>query len=218
MPGNQRQGGKEVAWENPMNFADGVDKRIGTFEYVDRDMIITPFFNSDYCDYLVNAFEKAGFKPGGNYNYDCYLHLIKDGEKVCAGFLEYVVKFIEPEIVKVWTTAVKGRLFAGYPIPFCTKFSPDTKKSLALHNDNSLFTLFIKLNDDYVGCNTIYPRQNWSTAFLKKGHMAVVPGVVTHPHYTEELIQGTKYSLVGRVSILSPRMDEYDDIRKVASR
>ena len=33
----------------------------------------------------------------------------------------------------------------------------------------------------------------------------VIPGVITHPHYTEKLEWGEKYSLIGRVSILDVR-------------
>ena len=42
--------------------------------------------------------------------------------------------------------------------------------------------------------------------------MLIIPGVITHPHYTEKLTWGEKYSLVGRVSILDIReKDKYSD-------
>ena len=131
-------------------------------------------------------------------------------------FLSAVENHIEPEIIRLWTPAVKGRLWSGYPIPFCTKFSKDTKTSLKIHNDNSIVTLFVKLNDDFEGCKTVYPRQNWNSEELEVGEMIILPGAITHPHYTEKLKSGTKYSLVGRISILSPRLNEFDDIRNLS--
>ena len=50
---------------------------------------------------------------------------------------------------------------------------------------------------------------------MKVGELGVWPGIMTHPHYTTKLVSGTKYSLVGRTSILTPRNNEYDDISKL---
>jgi|TARA_Y100000034_G_scaffold131156_1_gene191300 hypothetical protein len=74
---------------------------------------------------------------------------------------------------------------------------------------------FVKLNNNFEGCETVFPRQEWNTKDLPVGHMVTFPGVITHPHYTTRLASGIKYSLVGRVTILSPRENEFDDIAKI---
>ena len=73
----------------------------------------------------------------------------------------------------------------------------------------------MKLNEDYDGCETTYPRQNWDTSKLKVGHMIICPGTVTHPHFTTPLKSGVKYTLIGRVSILQPRNGEFDNIENL---
>jgi hypothetical protein len=40
----------------------------------------------------------------------------------------------------------------------------------------------------------------------------ILPTGVTHPHYVSELISGTKYSLIGRLGITAPQLDDTDDI------
>ena len=207
-----------------MRLLEGIDQNIGSFRHVEKDMFVTPFFTKEYCSYLIDEFEKVGFNPRedaeeeviATWSYDRYLHKISGGNQAALDFLKVVKEYIEPEIIKHWTPAVKGRLWSGYPIPFCTKFSKDTKTSLKLHNDNSIITLFVKLNDSFEGCKTVYPRQGWNSGDLRVGEMIILPGAVTHPHYTEKLKSGKKYSLVGRISILSPRSNEFDDIRNLS--
>ena len=88
------------------------------------------------------------------------------------------------------------------------KFSLKGQTELKLHVDNSLITFLVKLNDNYGGCDTVFPRQKWDTRNLKKGEMVINPGIITHPHYTTKLTWGEKYTLVGRVTILDVRESE----------
>ena len=203
-----------------MRLKDGIDPNIGKFDYVDSETIITPFFTKDYCKYLIDKFEETGWTIDGNENYDTYLHKIENGKLACKDFLDAVKKNIEPEILKNWTEAIKGRLWKHYPVPFAKKFSKKGQSELKLHFDNSLFTLFVKLNDDFGGCHTVFPRQNWDTSKLKSGNMMIIPGLITHPHFTEKLEWGEKFTLIGRISILDVREDVKfsDNIEKVINK
>jgi hypothetical protein len=192
-----------------MRLKDGIDDKIGNIRSIDRDTIITPFFTSDYCDFLVGKFNDVGWDVDGDGNFDTYLHKIKNGKKDCKDYLSIVQEKIEPIIVENWTHVIKNRLWKYYPVPFAKKFSKDGQYKLNMHVDNSLLTLFIKLNDNFGGCETVFPRQNWDSSDLRKGEMLIMPGVVTHPHYTKPIIYGEKYSLVGRISILDVRESNY---------
>ena len=137
---------------------------------------------------------------------------IEDGELICKAWKDSLVKFIEPKMFMFYTDSIKNRNFGKYPIPFCKKFDMNGQQDLKLHNDNSVLTLYVKLNDDFTGCETVFPRQNWDTSNMYVGDLAVWPGVTTHPHYTKKLLSGSKYSLVGRHSILTQRGGKFDDI------
>lgn len=195
-----------------MRLRDGIHEDIGKFTYVDKDTLLTPFFTSEYCKHFIGLFEELGFEVDDNGNYDTLIHKVKGGDEICADFTEIVESVIEPEIVKAFTPAIKNRLWQGFPIPFVKKFSKVGQKTLDLHSDNSLMTLFVKLNDDFKGCRTVFPRQEWSLDDVPAGTMAVFPGSITHPHYTTELFEGSKYSLVARVTILTHRTNKFDNI------
>jgi hypothetical protein len=51
-------------------------------------------------------------------------------------------------------------------------------------------SVIIALNDDYEGGEICFPKQNFSVK-LKKGQAIAFPPYWTHPHYTNELINGT---------------------------
>ena len=128
-----------------MKLKNGIDTKIKNFTYIDAETIITPFFTSEYCDFLIKTFEDYGWTVDGQGNFDTYLHLVKEGKKICKDFLEVIKEEIEPEIVKNWTEAIKGRLWKYYPVPFVKKFSLKGQTELKLHVDNSLITFLVKL-------------------------------------------------------------------------
>jgi curved DNA-binding protein CbpA len=65
-----------------------------------------------------------------------------------------------------------------------------------LHNDASLVTLNIKLNNDYQGCELLFPRQQFNSKDVPTGYAMIWPSVVSHPHVTTPLTLGRKLSIV----------------------
>jgi predicted 2-oxoglutarate/Fe(II)-dependent dioxygenase YbiX len=78
---------------------------------------------------------------------------------------------------------------------FVMKYSMDTQRKLNLHNDASLVTGSVKLNDNFEGGDLLFPRQGISNKDIPPGKMILFPGMVTHGHECTELTKGTKYSL-----------------------
>ena len=78
---------------------------------------------------------------------------------------------------------------------FVMKYSMDTQRSLNLHNDASMVTGSVKLNDNYTGADLWYPRQQISNKDIPVGKMILFPGQVTHGHECTPLEEGIKYSL-----------------------
>ena len=53
----------------------------------------------------------------------------------------------------------------------------------------------IKLNDGYEGAELEFPRQNFTNADVPVGSLIVWPSLVTHPHASQPLVSGEKFSL-----------------------
>ena len=105
--------------------------------------------------------------------------------------------------VDAWWGKVAAKVFESYWKPtynyhlrkaFLMKYSEDTQKTLGLHNDASMVTGSVKLNDDYEGATLIFPRQGVTNRDIPVGKMILFPGQVTHGHHVDRLESGTKYS------------------------
>jgi hypothetical protein len=71
----------------------------------------------------------------------------------------------------------------------------DTQTELRLHHDVAQVSASVKLNDDYVGAELDFPRQDFTNADVPVGSLLVWPSLVTHPHQTQPLVSGVKYGL-----------------------
>ena len=71
----------------------------------------------------------------------------------------------------------------------------DIVNNLRLHNDISGISSLIKLNNNFEGGETVFPRQNIDTKDMPVGHILIWPGQVTHPHKVNPVTNGIKYSL-----------------------
>ena len=78
---------------------------------------------------------------------------------------------------------------------FIIKYEMDKQRELRVHNDASLVTGSVKLNDDYLGGQLVFPRQEFENTNIPVGKCLLFPGQVTHGHSSSLLESGTKYSL-----------------------
>ena len=78
---------------------------------------------------------------------------------------------------------------------FIIKYAMNMHRELPLHNDASLVTGSVKLNDDYLGGQLVFPRQEFENTNIPVGKCLLFPGQVTHGHTSIPILDGTKYSL-----------------------
>ena len=95
-----------------------------------------------------------------------------------------------PSIGNRFSTEVE----APYNI-FALKYSLDKQRHLPIHTDDSYISASIKLNNDYEGGELTFPEQGFSNANVETGDILVWPGSITHPHGSDYLLSGEKYSI-----------------------
>ena len=198
---------------------DGLDHGIGQFDQVATDIFVSPLFTPEFCDYLVSEIEIAGLNPPfPDQSRDCLLHQLRDGKQLCHDYVEVLRQYVEPAIEKFWTSAAMGRTWGDVQIPFLKRVTnTELDRTVELHNDSRLFSMFTRLNADYKGVGTTFPRQNFCLDSCPVGYMALMPGNITHPHYAGKLVSGQKYTFIGSYAPLAPREGPIDDIHRFYS-
>ena len=78
---------------------------------------------------------------------------------------------------------------------FVIKYAEGSQIDLPIHNDMSLVSFSIKLNDYYGGGELNFPRQGLTNKTTSVGDILAWPGNVTHPHESLPITVGTKYAL-----------------------
>ena len=160
------------------------------YEILSDDILLIDFMSEDMCRNMISLAEKKQFK-------------IMEGDKVPAQELR--LKEIEQWslLEEHWNKIVYEIIWEywnpchcwGLRDAFIIKYEMDKQRELRLHNDASLVTGSIKLNDDYEGGILEFPRQGIDNRNIPIGKCLLFPGQVTHGHLSTQLTNGTKYSL-----------------------
>jgi len=160
------------------------------YDVLSDDILLIDFMSEDMCQNMISLAEEKQFK-------------IMEGDKVPAQELR--LKEIDQwkKLEEHWNKIVYEIIWEywnpchcwGLRDAFIIKYEMDKQRELRLHNDASLVTGSIKLNDDYEGGVLEFPRQKVSNKDVPIGKCILFPGQVTHGHSSSLLTKGTKYSL-----------------------
>jgi len=160
------------------------------YEVLDDDMLLVDFMTPDKCQEMIQLSKDESFHSSdGDIVPSQDLRLKKIG--LWNELEEHWNSIIYDIVHKYW----KPCHMYGLKDAFIIKYEMDKQRSLRLHNDTSLVTGSVKLNDDYTGGVLEFPRQGITNKDIPIGKLLLFPGQVTHGHTSTELLSGTKYSL-----------------------
>jgi len=185
-----------------LDFNTSLDPNCGKDYKVENDIIITPFWTQEFCNNLISVAEeyKNNFskdivwygKSGKNIGWND-IKFDDIDPNISEYFVKQYKKFALPIISEVFTDASSD--IKGWFSPYIIRYDK-VDQCADLHNDASYLTFNIKLNNDYDGCDLIFPRQNFNSRDVPIGHAMIWPSTVSHPHYSTPLKSGIKYSII----------------------
>lgn len=179
-----------------IEYNKGIHPHSGLNFEVHHDIVITPFFTPEFCKELVELAkfyrERFIWDPSSDLYPNWELFLTDVNRFMFDDFVEHYKTRICPMLNRVY---LKDDVW-GFFSPFINRYTMDSQRSQRLHNDTSMVSMVIKLNDDYEGAVLEFPRQGWNNKDLPPGYAVIFPGSVTHPHHVTELESGVKYTFV----------------------
>ena len=160
------------------------------YDILSDDILLIDFMSKDMCENMISLAENKQFK-------------IMEGDIVPAQELRLKEINLWDELEKHWMKTVYDIIheywypchMTGLRDAFIIKYEMDKQRELRLHNDASLVTGSVKLNDNYEGGVLEFPRQKINNKDIPVGKCILFPGQVTHGHLSTQLTKGTKYSL-----------------------
>lgn len=179
-----------------IDYNKGIHPHSGLNYEVYKDIVVTPFFTPEFCKELVTLarFYDDRFKwdPVNDPYPNWELYLTDINRYMFDDFVEHYKARICPMLERVF---LKDDVW-GFFSPFINRYTMDSQRSQRLHNDTSMISMVIKLNDDYEGGVLEFPRQGWNNKNVPPGYAVIFPGSVSHPHHVTELQSGIKNAFV----------------------
>ena len=181
-----------------VDYRKAIHPQCGKEVEIHKDIIMTPFYTEEFCDELVEMSEFYSKKFSAYITYEKEsdtspwdtLFFSRISHILFEDFCDHYKKYLCPIIDKHFYP----EFITGWFSPMIIKYSKEGQY-VNLHHDISLFTLNVKLNTEFEGCELEFPRQGWSNRDIPKGWCFIWPSKVTHPHKANPLISGTKYTL-----------------------
>lgn len=168
------------------------------FEVVGPEILKMQFMTPQMCADLIGMAEETARKNGGfkPLEYDKFpaqeLRIKAIDMNLWNAIEKNLREYVFPVIESYWSPTQ----MYGVRDLFVIRYSPDTQKSLSCHNDASMVSGTVKLNNEYTGAELYFRRQKISNIDMKVGEILLWPGQVTHGHESLPITSGTKYSLV----------------------
>ena len=157
------------------------------------DIITMPFWTPQFCDTVIRAaraaggFEHESSDPVGSYD----LSLAAISPRLFEALEQDIGMRLWPAIRQWWPIVD----YHGLRDAFVIHYAMGQQETLRLHHDVAQVSASIKLNSDYTGAELVFPRQGFSNAEVPVGSIIAWPSLVTHPHESQPLTSGEKFSL-----------------------
>jgi GR25 family glycosyltransferase involved in LPS biosynthesis len=102
---------------------------------------------------------------------------------------------VYPLCIHLWTLEGKGwsDMFSEN---FLARYTTDRQSHLSLHHDFSHVTMVVKLNDEFDGGGTWFPKYNMLSNPERVGVATLHPGMITHLHGARPIYAGKRYICV----------------------
>ena len=102
---------------------------------------------------------------------------------------------VYPLCIHIWT--LEGNDWRDmYSENFMARYTTDRQSHLSLHHDFSHITMVVKLNDEFEGGGTWFPKYNLLSNPKQIGTATLHPGMVTHLHGARPIYAGKRYIVV----------------------
>lgn len=164
-------------------------------EYRDTNIFEFPLFTKKFCDEAVALSESLDkWTIDRHEAYPTNDVLLKDIglDEIYSRVLREIVY---PLCIHLWSLEGPG-YDTMYSENFLARYTTDRQSHLALHHDFSNVTMVVKLNDEFDGGGTWFPKYKILSNPERVGTATLHPGMITHHHGARPISAGKRYICV----------------------
>ena len=154
-----------------------------------------PLFTKRFCDEIIAMTEELDNWTYARHKYYPTTDVLLQDIGMNKIYNRVINEIIRPMCIHIWTLEGKGweRLKSEN---FLARYLPDAQSHLALHHDHSHLSLVVKLNDEFDGGGTYFPKYGLLSNPERVGTATIHPGQITHRHGARPIYSGRRYITV----------------------
>lgn len=154
-----------------------------------------PLFTQLFCDELIAMAEAENKWTEGRHEFyptnDVLLQELGLGDI----YKRVIREIVTPLATHIWK--LEGAWLTNpSEETFMIKYSMDKQGHLSLHHDHSYFTCGVRLNDEFEGGGTYFPKYGVCVTPKRNGNAFLHPGAITHKHGARPIHAGIRYIIV----------------------
>lgn len=163
-----------------------------------------PLFNERFCKEMIETMEEHNKWSNGGHNdkrlatgYENVPTVDTQFNQI--GFEKQWTKIVFNYITKIAEKGFVGSQTSRINMAFVVKYTPEGQTKLRPHNDSSLYSAMVALNQrnkDFEGGGTRFIRYDYKHLTQNPGYCVIFPGRLTHYHEGLETTHGTRYIIV----------------------
>ena len=154
-----------------------------------------PLFTKRFCDEIIAMTEELD-----NWTYSRHEHypttdVLLEDIGMNDIFNRVLNEVIRPMAIHIWK--LEGKSWHELNSEnFLARYLPDAQSHLSLHHDHSHLSLVLKLNDEFDGGGTYFPKYGLLSNPERVGTATLHPGQITHRHGARPIYSGRRYITV----------------------
>lgn len=154
-----------------------------------------PLFTERFCKELVAMAEAKDNWTENRHDFYPTNDVLLDDIEIGKIYDRVLKEHVYPLCVHIWDLHGDGWLNMQSE-NFLARYTPDGQAHLSLHHDFSHVTAVVKLNDEFDGGGTWFPKYNKLSNPKRIGTATLHPGMVTHLHGARPIYNGRRYITV----------------------
>ncbi len=154
-----------------------------------------PLFTKKFCNEIIEMTEELNNWTYARHKYYPTTDVLLQDIGMNDIYNKVINEIIRPMVIHIWTLQGKNwdKLNSEN---FLARYLPDAQSHLSLHHDHSHLSLVVKLNDEFEGGGTYFPKYNLLSNPKRIGTGTIHPGQITHRHGARPIYSGKRYIIV----------------------
>ena len=173
-------------------------------EDIGPNIVEFPLFTDRFCEEMIQLAEADGQWTVGRHEFYPTNDMLMEQLGMKEIYTRVIREFVAPLATWYWTLEGEG-WDTVVDETFIIRYRPDRQGQLSVHHDYSSYTIGVKLNDEFTGGGTFFPKYQVNAMPKRNGNAFLHPGMITHRHGGRPVYSGTRYinvSFIKNTSIM----------------